>query len=132
MSILVYSNSDDQSLSDQLFKFITTMVPNSRVDFLQTMHALRERVQQLSKEIDVAILVAKDSEQLCELVSLKDFLEGVRIILILPDQKKETVSRATRLFPSFISTLDSGLDTVGEVLKKMIKVRDAKILEEMG
>jgi hypothetical protein len=123
MSILVYSNSDDQTVNENLLELIESKVPRDQIEFLQTFGALKERVHRLSKEIEVAVLLAKDNVQLCELVSLKDFLEDVRIILILPDHEKETVSKATKLFPSFISSVDSDYHLVSEVLEKMIKNR---------
>jgi hypothetical protein len=124
MSILVYSNSDDQTVNKYLLELIESRVPRDQMEFLQTFEALKERVHRLSKEIDVAVLLAKDNVQLCELVSLKDFLEGVRIILILPDQGKETVSKATKLFPNFISSMDSDFHLVSDVLERMLKNRN--------
>jgi ADP-heptose:LPS heptosyltransferase len=37
----------------------------------------------------VAVLVAQSNDQLLELVSLKDYLEDIRIILILPNMERE-------------------------------------------
>jgi hypothetical protein len=57
--------------------------------------------------------------------SLKDFLNGVRIILILPDRENSTVKRGHTLFPKYTSYIDSNATDVASVLNKMISSLNA-------
>jgi hypothetical protein len=132
MSILLYTNSNDPAVNDRLLRVIESRVSCNLMELFQSIESLTERVRRLPRKIAVAVLLAQNNAQLSELIALKDFLEDVPIILILPDQDKEIISQATRLFPSFISSLDSDLDLVGEVLERMLRLKDMQKLEEKG
>jgi hypothetical protein len=124
MNIVMYADSDDQTVNDRLLRIIESKVSDENIESAKQFDELKKRVSRLPKEIDLAILLAKDKEQLCELISLKDFLDGIPTILILPDQEKETISRATKLHPSFISSVDSDFYLLSDVLEKMLKLRE--------
>jgi hypothetical protein len=130
MSIVLYANSNDPAVNDRLLRIIESKTSCSLLETFQSLDSLTERVRQLPRKIAVAVLLAQNNMQLCELIALKDFLEDIPIILILPDQSKENISWATKLFPSFISSLDSNLDLVGEVLERMLRLRDIQITEK--
>jgi hypothetical protein len=126
MNILFFAENDDKSLNDRLSDFISLRTNFSIMEKVQTIESLRKRLHRLPKGIDIAILLAKDREQLKELVSMKDFLDGISIILILPDQEKETISNATKLYPSFISSLDGDFILVTDVLGNMLNHREKR------
>jgi len=132
MSILLYANSNDPAVNDRLIRIIESKSSCRCLEIFQSLESFAERVRQLPRNISVAVLLAQNNIQLCELITLKDFLEDVPIILIVPNQDKEIISQATRLFPSFISSLDSDLDLIGEVLERMLKLKDMQNLEEKG
>ncbi len=132
MSILLYANSNDTAVNDRLIRIIESKSSCSSLEVFQSLESLTERVRRLPRKISAVVLLAQNSIQLCELITLKDFLEDVPIILILPNQSKENISRATKLFPSFISSLDSDLDLIGEVLERMLRLKDMQNLEEKG
>jgi hypothetical protein len=54
MNILLYSNCDDQAVNEHLFEPVESKGPRDQVEFLQTMDALRVRVQRLSKKETVS------------------------------------------------------------------------------
>ncbi len=126
MNILMYANSNDKETNERLINIVIAKAPHDHVELIRNYAGLMERVRRLPKDIDVAVLFAKDSGQLYELIELKDFFENIPMILILPDQTRETVSRATKIYPNFISSMDSDFYLVGEVLERMLQTKDNK------
>jgi hypothetical protein len=120
MNIIVYANSKYHSINECLMN-ITSIVSAINVEFIQNLSELTDRVHRLPRKIDLAVLLAEDHGQLYELVSLKDFIQDVPVILILPDQEKETIATATKLYPNFISSVDSDFYLVKEVLGGMLR-----------
>ncbi len=126
MNILFFADSGDNSLSDCLSNFIKSRTSFSIIETVQTIDCLKKRLHRLPKGIDIAILTARDREQLKTLVSLKEFLDGISIILILPDQDRETISQATKLYPSFISSIDCDFSLVSDVLGNMLSQKEKR------
>lgn len=74
----------------------------------------------------VAIVHDPTHEDLRSLGALRDYLRGTRMLLILPDQFKETISLAHKLFPSFIAYMDNGVSEVISILRQLAKGRAAR------
>ncbi len=120
MSIVFYANGKDEVVSKRLQKVIEGTVSQERLEIFQTYKDFLKRLQRLPRKIDVAVLLAQSNDQLLELVSLKDYLEDIRIILILPDMERETISKGHLLRPRFVDCAREDFSTVGAVLAKMI------------
>lgn len=69
----------------------------------------------------IGVLFAADRQDLANLLSIQDLLDDVRIILVLPDDKKETVSAGHRLRPRYISYAGGNFEDVAAVLNKMMQ-----------
>ena len=70
--------------------------------------------------LNIAVLEANSMDELKDLVSLHDLFLDIRIILILPDRERETISNAHKLRPRFLAYADSDFESVKVVLKKML------------
>lgn len=51
---------------------------------------------------------------------MQDLLKDIRTILVLPDRSKDTVGKAFKLLPRFLTYTDEGVGMVTAVLKKML------------
>jgi hypothetical protein len=131
MHILLYTDSDDNAVNDSLLSNFKSKVSAEYIESIDHMEKFTKRVHRLPKGIDIAVFLARDKECLCDLVSLKDFLDGISIILLLPDLEKDIVLIATKLYPSFMSKVDSDLGLVSDVLGNMFNLRK-KLLNEKG
>jgi hypothetical protein len=69
---------------------------------------------------DLVILHASTSAHLESFVSIRDLLIGNKVILILPDRKRETVILGHTLRPRFITYNDSDYLEMASVLCNMI------------
>ena len=68
----------------------------------------------------IAVLGVENHEELRDLIAVRPLFDDMRLILILPDRKKETLAQGHRLYPRFISHAGCEPADVGEVLAKMI------------
>ena len=80
----------------------------------------------------MAVLLAASKGQLSELLSLRELLNDVRIILILPDRGRETISQGHLLRPRFLSYADGDLTDVIAVLSKMLERLNRNSKDERG
>lgn len=124
MTVLVYANSPDGALNARLLDAIATRVAGIHRESVNDLPGLKERLRRLPRAIDVAVLLAATAAELDTFIDLRDFLEGIPLLLILPDLEKQTVSTATRLYPSFISSVDRNLSLVVDVLERIVVVRE--------
>lgn len=124
MTVLVYANSLDGSLNTCLFDAIASRVASVHLETVHDLQGLKARLHRLPREIDAAVLLAATAAELEIFIELRDFLEGIPIILILPDLERDTVAKATRLYPTFLSAVDRSLSLVVDVLERILGVRE--------
>ena len=71
-------------------------------------------------------------KELEKILTLQDLLSDIRIILILPDRTPNTISKAHKLAPRFLTYLDSDFGEIKAVLHKMLKsLRSSQIEGEV-
>jgi len=125
MKVVLYANERNEPASKRLQDVIEACIPSNCLEVFGSSRDFLLRVYQIPRKIDVAVLFAHNHDQLSKLISLKDFLMGVRIILILPDGEHLTVKRGHTLFPKYTSYIDSNATDVASVLNKMISSLNA-------
>jgi hypothetical protein len=126
MKILFYITQSDP-VAEQLQNVIETFSWKDQLDMCRTLESLKHRLCRPSNDLDIVVLTAVNEEELLQIHSLSDLLSDLRIVLILPDRKPGTVSKAHALAPRFLTYIDSDLEEVKSVLSKMLENRDSKI-----
>ena len=129
MKVVLYANERNDPASKGLQNVIETCIPSNCLEVFRNSRDFSQRIYKIPREIDVAVLFAQNHDQLSELISLKDFLMDVRIILILPDREHLTVIKGHTLSPSFTSYMDSNTTDVAAVLNKMFSSLTVKKTE---
>ena len=119
MNVVLYASGKNVAVSQRLQKVTESKVSLKHLETIQTFEDLSKRVRRLPRKIDIAVLLAQSNDQLSEFLPLKEFLEDVRIILILPDWKQETITKGHLLCPRYIDDVDGDFSNVGAVLEKM-------------
>jgi len=126
MKVVLYANERNEPASKGLRSVIETCIPSNCLEVFGNSRDFAQRVYQIPRKIDVAVLFAQNHDQLSELISLKDFLSDVRIILILPDREHLTVIKGHSLLPNYTSYIDSNAADVASVLNKMVSGRSTQ------
>jgi hypothetical protein len=104
----------------QLYRMIEKLNPKMGLELHRSNVSLAQRLRLPLRGIPIAVLYLTRKEDLTDILSIKDLLGDIRIILSLPDREEETVSKGHILRPSFLVYPDSELRDVTEVLKKML------------
>lgn len=121
MKLLLYSPMT-AGAGKRLQRVIGTLVPKKETEAYQTIDSLSHRLRQPSPADNaaVAVLLAATKEDLLDMLSIKDLIWNLRIILILPDTDDDTISQGHTLRPRFLTYADSDFAEVAEVLNKML------------
>jgi len=106
----------------QLRKMIEHVVPNENTEMYSTIDTLGKRLRRPSYNIAVAVLLISSSEELRNVLSIRHLFDNIKIILILPDRKNETIVIGHKLRPRFLSYTDSDFIDVAVVLENMLKI----------
>ncbi len=119
MTVLFYTTQSDLA-AEQLQSLIEMLVLKDQLEMYRTFDDLSHRLCRPSNDLDIAVLAAANGEELLKILSLRDLLSDIRIILVLPDGKPDTISKAHTLGPRFLTYLDSDFGEVKSVLNKML------------
>ncbi len=106
----------------QLRKMIEDVVPNENTEIYSTIDTLGKRLHRPSYNIAVAVLLISGREELRDVLSIRHLFDNIKIILILPDRKNETIVIGHKLRPRFLSYTDSDFIDVVVVLENMLKI----------
>lgn len=85
------------------------------------MEHLTERLRRPSGFLTIAVLYAPRTKDLEALLRIKELIQEVYGVLILPDRKENTISKGHLLRPRFLTYMDADQGDVGLVLTKMIE-----------
>lgn len=121
MTLILYVHQDASEKGDHFKRIIEQNFKKAETETFRTFNAFKARLNQhhvYDKEI--CILFADSKNRLNELLKLIDLLEGKRIIVILPDQSKATLSLTLKFFPRFFTPISDTYTDLCQVLTKMI------------
>jgi hypothetical protein len=110
------SNSFGLGLLDQ----IGVLVSGERLVVCRNLGELRGSLLKPAYDLLAAILVASSRHDLLDLLSIAELLHSVRVILILPDWERETISIGHALRPRFLTWPAWNSNEVIAVLAKML------------
>jgi len=120
MKLLFYSSSKSQA-SKRVEKTILTIIPENLLETNHTLRSLSTRLMEPLGDLSIAILFIATQDEFSSLLAMKELLQHIRIILILPDRKKATVSMGHRLGARFLSYKDGNFSDIAAVLRHVVE-----------
>ena len=120
MKALLFYKSGKNRSQERLLKAIRMVVKREKLEIYRTMNKLMQRLRQPKNDLEIAILFAESDQTIEEIFAIRDYLDGLRIILILPNREADMISKARMLYPRFLDYVDSDFSDVCAVLEKMI------------
>ena len=124
MNVLFYATMKD-GIGELLQQEVETVVPAENLDVFRTIESLYQRLRRPLYDLAVAVLLTASTKELLEMISIGDRLLDIRIILILPNRKKETISRGHALYPRYLNYADGDFKDVSLVLRKMLNAMES-------
>lgn len=102
---------------DDLLRAVAPFVSRGSLEVFSDLRSFAARIRQPKRSFSVALIWNPTTEDLREIGLMRDFLIGVRTLLVLPDQEMETIALAHKIFPTYITYIDEGLSEVVSVLE---------------
>lgn len=123
MNVVLYSLSEDEA-GKKLQRVMEMLMPRENIEVCSTFNALSLRLHQPLENVRHIVLNASNKKDLLDIISLRDILWNVRVIIVLPDRDAATTSMGHTLRPRLISYADSDFLEVFAVLSRMIVTND--------
>lgn len=120
MNLLFYA-TETKGNGKKLQSVIEEMVPEAKAEIYRTIDRLSHRLRQPKYNLAVAVLLASSMEDLMELLTIRDLFDDIRVILLLPNRKKDTINKGHTFRPRFLTYADGNLLNVAAVLSKMLR-----------
>ena len=120
-NVLVFKSSASLGLGDELLDSLENALPRKcKLEIYDTMRDLVRRLRQPRDGLDIAVLFVASKDELIQIHLIRDLFAGMRLILILPDQRSETLSAGLVFRPRFMTYVDQNLSEVASVVRKML------------
>jgi len=119
MKVLFYASGDNDACL-ALEREMESLVPKRNREVCRTIETLTLRLRRPTHNLLLALLFTATRRELTSMLSIRDLLSDLRIVLILPDRGKKAVAKGHILRPRFLSYADSDFSDVRAVMAKMI------------
>jgi len=101
----------------QLERMIRVAIPEHSIG---TCNRIEDLPHSLESGFGIAVMVAADESELRQFIALREELDDVRVILVLPGNELPMVVEAQKLKPRFMAFSEDNFHLVGMVLRKMV------------
>jgi hypothetical protein len=108
--------------SAQVHGVIQTIGQDAVCEVHQTLEALAGRLCGPGGRPDIVVILAASREHLGQVLSIRELLHGLRLILILPDREPDTITRGHTLAPRFLTYVDGDYTHIGAVLQRISSI----------
>ncbi len=117
MAVIFFSRKRVKT-GKRIKNLVKTALPAKCVKVCHTIESVSARLRHPGNP-SIMILLAGNREDLYQLFALRDLMNDIDIILLLPDNGKDTVAMGLKLYPRFVGYLNEDLLELPLVLKKM-------------
>jgi hypothetical protein len=107
-------------VEEKLLKVIEEGVPNCPLEICLTTKALERRLRGPVFDIEAAVLLAESGEAFQKIVSLRELLQDLKVILITPDSNQATLVKGHLLKPRFMCDRRSDFAELTAVLQRLV------------
>lgn len=121
MCVVLFSYGDDKSECSRLQAVLKKVVPQHLLEVFTKFEDFSARIRHIPRDIEVAVLSVRNDQNLTALLSLADYLDSIRIILLLPEFESDMIRKGHLLRPRYLAFLNGDYSDVGAVMSKMIK-----------
>jgi hypothetical protein len=119
MNLVVFVPSKNRN-TRRLFDAIEKLELDAGLELHQSAGSLFRRLCQPAREILAGVLVITRREDFDQIFVLRELLDDIPLIIVLPDGHDDLVPRAHLLRPRFVSFWDQSMREVPAVLARML------------
>ena len=110
-----YTNSFIRKLTELLDESF----PTAQYEVYFRWEALKKRLQLLRQDICSVILIAPTRNALEMTMAIQPLVEGLKVVLVLPDRDGDTIEKAHTFRPRYFTYVDTDFRDIVIVLKKI-------------
>lgn len=119
MNLIVFAPTKNRN-TRRLFDAIEKLDLDAGLELHQSSGSFFRRLCQPAREIAAGVLVMTRREDFDQIFVLRELLDDIPLIIVLPDGNEDLVPRAHLLRPRFVTFWDQGLREVPAVLNRML------------
>ncbi|BBO68324.1 hypothetical protein DSCA_22540 [Desulfosarcina alkanivorans] len=97
--------------------------PGVGLETYADLNDLFDRLHKPRFNLEIGILDIASEGELDRLLTIRELLSDMRLVLVLPDKNPHTVAKAHALAPRFITFADAGIAPLASVISKMLACR---------
>jgi len=128
MNLIFFIHQDSSTKGETLKRVIDQNFREVGIQTFKDFNSFKERLKQISNyDTEIFILLTDSKSRLNKLSSLIDLMENKRIILILPDDLKDTVSIALQFFPRYFTYVNDTYTDLCAVITKLTNKKQTNI-----
>jgi hypothetical protein len=131
VSVLFFSTVHDRA-AQGFQAIVQAEVRPDQLEICRSVKALSQRLHRPRGGLTIAIVNVSSQEELTKVVSLKDLLDDLATILILPEVTTDNVARAHEIRPRFLTCTDSNPMVIGAILAKMLRKHENQLIAKGG
>jgi hypothetical protein len=105
----------------ELLSALPPFISEGSLEVFRDLPSFSARIRKPKNARSVALLWISTDEELKELAAGRDFLAGVRTVLILPDEDPGTIALAHKLFPAYVAYADDDMAEVISVIRRLAR-----------
>ena len=119
MKVMFYSHSINGA-GKKVKEILDELIPKKNLEIHRSIVSLSQRLRTPTFDVGISVLLASAKKELSDLLSIRDQLLDLRIVLILPDREDDTISQGHTLYPRFLTYTDGNFRDLRAVLHKML------------
>lgn len=119
MNIVLYTNNSEKVACNRLQRVVAESVSSGCIERFLSITFFSKRLCRFPRDIDLVVILPRDGNEISELIPLRDLIDDIRVILVLPDSKEDTVTKGHLLRPVFVKSVHNDFRHIGDVVAKI-------------
>lgn len=127
---IIFCTPQADSSTEKLLGILYSAVPHAPLEIYCRTRLLKKRLLGPKADISSAVLMVTSTREMEAIMPLQPLLEGVPVLLVLPDNDRDTIAMGHRFSPRLLTYRDGDLSDVAQVATMILK-KDG-VTEDVG
>ena len=120
VDLFFYSTVSEEN-HKRLEDLLGSLLRKGTIEVYRNFDNLSQRLKSPAQSESIVVLAPGSREDLLQILSKRDLLRDLRVILIAPDHELETTAMAHQLRPRYLTYFNGDFEALAAVLNKMLK-----------
>jgi hypothetical protein len=130
VDLVLYYSEEAERRGRKLLEVLNKDLPDMRLELFTDFEELVTGLQRPEVNPAVVVLVIGSRTELDEFLPLRPVLQNTRVVLVLPDQARETLNLAEQLDPYYIKPPGDDFVELASIVDELLEERRVTPLSE--